>query len=124
MYRTSRPGTTGLRRNRSIRVAARVGMRSRVYLWAVVALAVAAPVVAADTPRPNVLLVLADDLGYSDLGCYGGEIDTPALDRLAAHRLRFPQFYNRTPCCPPRASPPTRPYPHPAGGCYMDTHTR
>jgi arylsulfatase len=44
--------------------------------------------------RPNVLLILADDLGFSDLGCYGGEIDTPNLDALARNGLRFTQFYN------------------------------
>jgi arylsulfatase A-like enzyme len=54
--------------------------------------------------RPNVLLILADDLGYSDLGCYGGEIRTPNLDRLAEHGLRFTQFYNTGRCWPTRAS--------------------
>ncbi|MEZ6062272.1 MAG: arylsulfatase [Planctomycetaceae bacterium] len=53
--------------------------------------------------RPNVLLVLADDLGYSDLGCYGGEISTPNLDSLAASGLRFTQFYNTARCWPTRA---------------------
>ncbi|MDR1964151.1 MAG: sulfatase-like hydrolase/transferase, partial [Planctomycetaceae bacterium] len=55
-------------------------------------------------PRPNIILILADDLGYSDLGCYGGEIKTPNIDRLAAGGLRFKQFYNSTRCCPSRAS--------------------
>src|SRR4051794_7607026 len=45
-------------------------------------------------PRPNVLCILADDLGWSDLGCYGSEIHTPNLDSLAAHGLRYTQFYN------------------------------
>jgi arylsulfatase len=54
--------------------------------------------------RPNVLVVLADDLGYSDLGCYGGEIATPNLDRLAAGGLRFTQFYNTARCWPSRAA--------------------
>ena len=53
---------------------------------------------------PNVLLILADDLGYSDLGCYGGEIETPNLDRLAAGGLRFTQFYNTARCWPSRAA--------------------
>ncbi|MFN7628152.1 MAG: sulfatase-like hydrolase/transferase, partial [Pirellula sp.] len=53
---------------------------------------------------PNVLIVLADDLGYSDLGCYGGEIPTPNIDRLATHGVRFSQFYNSARCCPSRAS--------------------
>ena len=51
---------------------------------------------------PNILLILADDLGYSDLGCYGGEIKTPNLDALAAHGLRLTQFYNCSRCCPSR----------------------
>lgn len=54
--------------------------------------------------RPNVVLILADDLGYSDLGCYGGEIQTPNLDRLAENGLRFPQFYNTARCWPTRAA--------------------
>ncbi len=54
--------------------------------------------------RPNVILILADDLGYSDLGCYGSEIRTPHLDRLAAEGVRFSQFYNSAKCEPTRAS--------------------
>ncbi|AMV17744.1 arylsulfatase [Planctomyces sp. SH-PL14] len=63
-----------------------------------------APADAAETPRPNVLILFADDLGYSDLGCYGGEIETPNLDRLAAGGLRFTQFYNTARCWPSRAA--------------------
>ena len=55
-------------------------------------------------PRPNILLVMADDLGFSDLGCYGSEIDTPNLDRLAANGLRFSQFYNTAKCHSSRVS--------------------
>jgi arylsulfatase A-like enzyme len=65
--------------------------------------------------RPNILLILADDLGYSDIGCFGGEIRTPNLDALAAGGLRFTQFYNATRCCPSRASLLTGLYPHQAG---------
>lgn len=65
--------------------------------------------------RPNILLILADDLGYSDLGCYGGEIRTPNLDALAAGGLRYTQIYNCTRCCPSRASLLTGLYPHQAG---------
>jgi arylsulfatase A-like enzyme len=54
--------------------------------------------------RPNILIILADDLGYSDLGCYGGEIQTPHLDGLAANGLRFTQFYNTARCWPSRAA--------------------
>ena len=62
---------------------------------------------AADDPPqspPNILLILADDLGYSDLGCYGSEIETPNLDRLAHGGLRFTQFYNTARCWPSRAA--------------------
>ncbi len=55
-------------------------------------------------PRPNVVIILADDLGFSDLGCYGGEIKTPNLDGLAAGGLRFTQFYNTARCWPTRAA--------------------
>lgn len=65
--------------------------------------------------KPNILLILADDLGFSDLGCYGGEVETPNLDRLAAGGLRFTQFYNTARCCPSRASLLTGLYPHQAG---------
>jgi len=65
--------------------------------------------------RPNVLLIMADDMGYSDIGCYGGEIRTPNIDRLAAGGLRFSQFYNAARCCPTRASLLTGLYPHQAG---------
>lgn len=64
---------------------------------------------------PNIVLILADDLGYSDVGCYGGEIKTPSLDGLAANGLRFTQFYNCGRCCPTRASLLTGLYPHRAG---------
>src|SRR5687768_11868021 len=57
-----------------------------------------------NTQPPNILLILADDLGFSDLGCFGGEIATPNLDRLATHGLRFTQFYNTARCWPTRAS--------------------
>lgn len=68
------------------------------------------------TPRaPNVLLILADDLGYSDLGCYGAEIPTPNLDALAANGLRYTQAYTSARCCPTRASLLTGLHPHLAG---------
>jgi arylsulfatase len=73
--------------------------------------------------RPNILLILADDLGYSDLGCYGGEIATPHLDALAKGGLRFRQFYNGTRCCPSRASLLTGLYPHQAGVGGMNNQT-
>jgi arylsulfatase len=64
---------------------------------------------------PNIILILADDLGYSDLGCYGGEVNTPHIDGLAARGLRFTQFYNGARCCPSRAALLTGLYPHRAG---------
>jgi len=70
-------------------------------------------------PRPNILLILSDDMGYSDIGCYGGEISTPNLDRLAAGGLRFTQFYNTARCCPTRASLLTGLYPQQAGVGHM-----
>ena len=73
--------------------------------------------------RPNILIIMADDMGFSDVGSYGGEIPTPNLDRLAAGGLRFTQFYNTSRCAPTRASLLTGLYPHQAGiGC--DTSDR
>ncbi|EDY18478.1 sulfatase [Chthoniobacter flavus Ellin428] len=69
----------------------------------------------APAARPNILIILADDVGYADIGCYGGEIHTPNLDALAADGLRFTQFYNCARCCPARASLLTGLYPHQAG---------
>jgi len=69
--------------------------------------------------RPNIILILADDLGFSDLGCYGSNINTPNLDRLAEDGLRFSQFYNAARCCPSRASLLTGLYPHQAGMGHM-----
>ena len=65
--------------------------------------------------RPNLLLILADDLGYSDLGCFGGEIRSPNIDRLARRGVRFTQFYNTARCCPSRASLLSGLYPHQTG---------
>jgi arylsulfatase len=69
--------------------------------------------------RPNIVIILADDMGYSDIGCYGGEIETPNIDRLAQNGLRFTQFYNTARCCPTRASLLTGLYPHQAGVGHM-----
>ena len=54
--------------------------------------------------KPNIIVVLVDDMGFSDVGCYGSEIATPNLDQLASDGLRFTQFYNSGRCCPTRAS--------------------
>lgn len=65
--------------------------------------------------KPNILIIMADDMGYSDLGSFGGEIATPNLDRLAQGGIKFTQFYNAARCCPTRASLLTGLYPHQTG---------
>jgi arylsulfatase len=70
--------------------------------------------------RPNILVILVDDMGFSDLGCYGSEIPTPNLDALAAGGVRFTQFYNTARCSTTRASLMTGLYPHQAGMGYLD----
>jgi arylsulfatase A-like enzyme len=77
------------------------------------------PSVALAAERPNIVVILSDDMGFSDVGCYGGEIATPNLDALAANGLRFTQFYNTARCCPTRASLLTGLYPHQAGVGHM-----
>lgn len=84
----------------------------------IVAASIPASVVAAP-PRPNVIVILSDDMGFSDIGCYGSEISTPALDRLATAGVRFQSFYNTARCCPTRASLLTGLYPHQAGIGHM-----
>lgn len=73
--------------------------------------------------RPNIVVIMSDDVGWSDLGCYGGEIETPRLDALARDGLRFTQFYNTGRCCPTRASLLTGLYPHQAGVGHMLRNT-
>jgi len=79
---------------------------------------------AADKDRPNIILIMSDDMGYSDIGCYGSEIETPTLDSLAANGLRFTQFYNTARCCPTRASLLSGLYPHQAGVGWMMSNQR
>ncbi len=69
--------------------------------------------------RPDIVVILVDDMGYSDIGCYGSEIETPNLDSLAEGGVRFTQFYNTARCCPARASILTGLYPHQAGVGWM-----
>jgi arylsulfatase len=69
--------------------------------------------------KPNIIVILGDDMGFSDLGCYGGELNTPNLDKLAGNGLRFTHFYNTARCCPTRASLLTGLYPHQAGVGHM-----
>lgn len=95
-----------------------------VLLVFLAALTLSIPTFAA-LPRPNVLLILADDLGFSDPGCYGGEIETPHLDRLAKNGVRFSAFYNSARCCPSRASLMTGLHPHQAGiGSFANRRPR
>ncbi len=89
------------------------------FLFCLVASLLAGPFAAAAAPRPNIVLIMSDDMGYSDLGCFGGEVATPHLDTLAQQGLRFTQFYNATRCCPSRASLLTGLYPHQAGIGHM-----
>ena len=81
------------------------------------AMSIATAVIAAE--RPNIIVIMSDDMGFSDLGCYGGEVNTPNLDSLAGGGLRFTQFYNTARCCPTRASLLTGLYPHQAGIGHM-----
>ena len=81
---------------------------------------VAAEPVGSDTERPNIVLMMVDDLGFSDFGCYGGEIDTPHIDALAAGGLRLSQFYNTAKCHSSRICLLTGKYPFQAGNNAMD----
>ncbi|NBB29890.1 arylsulfatase [Cellulophaga sp. BC115SP] len=74
-------------------------------------------ILAQKTPakKPNIIIIMADDLGYSDIGCFGGEINTPNIDRLAKNGLRMTNFYNNARCCPTRASLLTGQYAHKVG---------
>lgn len=96
----------------------------RAALWggllaAALTLAAGSTVAREPPARPDIVLILADDLGFSDVGCYGSEIATPNLDRLAASGLRFTRFHNAARCCPTRASLLTGLYPHQAGVGHM-----
>lgn len=90
-------------------------MRALAFLIAILLVSSAEPCLAVASKQPDIILILADDLGYSDLGCYGGEISTPNLDRLAANGLRMTQLYNTARCCSTRASLLTGLYAHQAG---------
>ncbi len=78
----------------------------------------------APAARPNVVVVLVDDMGFSDIGCYGSEVPTPNLDRLATQGVRFTQFYNTARCSPSRSSLMTGLYPHQAGMGHLDNDVR
>jgi arylsulfatase A-like enzyme len=93
--------------------------------WAALALALTAyiPTLHAGAARPNIVLILADDLGYSDISAFGSEIATPNIDRLAANGVALTQFYNQARCCPTRATLMTGRYPHQVGiGLMIDDY--
>lgn len=87
------------------------------FVWVVLLCLTACAPVRAD--RPNIVLIMADDMGFADLGCYGSEIDTPNLDALAADGVRYTNFYNTARCCPSRAALLTGLYPHQAEMGWM-----
>ena len=88
-------------------------------ILALLALLVGSFFASAADRKPNIIIILSDDMGFSDIGCYGGEIRTPNLDALAAGGLRFTQFYNNARCCPTRAALLTGLYSHQAGIGHM-----
>ena len=93
-------------------------MKSRLTYWVVTVLFIwtlSAVLFARAQQRPNIVLIMTDDMGYSDIGCYGSEIPTPNIDALANNGLRYSQFYNTSRCCPTRATLMTGLYAHQAG---------
>ena len=68
---------------------------------------------------PNILIILADDMGFADIGCYGSEINTPFIDSLSSNGIKYTQMYNSARCCPSRASLLTGLHPHQAGIGWM-----
>ena len=83
------------------------------------ALALTFSLTESNAERPNIILIMVDDMGYSDIGAWGGEIDTPNIDSLASNGLRFTQFYNSARCCPTRATLVTGLHPHQVGIGHM-----
>lgn len=97
-------------------------MRFILFLSVILPLSVWAAPTSAPS-KPNIVLILADDMGYSDLGCWGSEISTPNIDHLAAQGIRMTQFYNSARCCPSRAALLTGVYNHEAGiGSMIDNY--
>src|SRR5438094_9466266 len=90
-------------------------MTRRQFLPMLAAPPLAGQTLASKNRQPNILLILAYDLGFSDAGFFGGEIHTPNLDRLAAKGIRFTQLYNNARCCPSRAALLTGQHPHKVG---------
>lgn len=90
-------------------------LRSFILLTSALSLGLFSLLAGKVSDKPNIILIMVDDMGYSDLGCYGGEIPTPTLDKLAGNGIRFSQFYNTGRCCPTRASLLTGLYQHQTG---------
>ncbi len=103
-------------------------MTNRLYVLPLAGVAVATPSIiaaqtAAERQKPNVVLIMVDDMGYSDIGCYGSEIPTPNIDMLASQGARMTQFYANPRSCPTRASLLTGMYPTRAGvGQMSENH--
>ena len=93
-------------------------------IWLLLVAVLAGTALATDAAKPNIVVILVDDMGFSDIGCYGSEIPTPNLDKLAAGGLRFTQFYNTGRCCPTRASLLTGPVSAPGRRGAHDARTR
>ena len=95
-------------------------MQRRQFLQTVAGAAATGPLRGAVSgAKPNIIVILVDDMGFSDIGCYGGEIRTPNVDALAKGGVRFTQFYNTARCCPTRASLMSGLYPHQTGVGHM-----
>jgi arylsulfatase len=94
-------------------------MKATRHLWILLLALLVFPAFAAPPAKPNIIVILVDDMGFSDIGCYGSEIPTPNLDALAKDGLRFTQFYNTGRCCPTRAALLTGLYSHQAGVGHM-----
>lgn len=88
----------------------------QVFVWLVLLVCM---ISAARAERPNIVLVLVDDMGWSNIGCYGGRVETPNIDRLARDGAQFNQFYNGARCCPTRATLMTGLHPHQVGVGHM-----
>jgi arylsulfatase A-like enzyme len=102
-------------------------MKMTIRLLVIAGLTLAIPVgtlLSAPPGRPNIVVILVDDMGWSDIGCYGSEIPTPHLDALAKGGVRFTQFYNTGRCSPTRAALLTGHYPHQAGMGHLDNTVR
>ena len=98
----------------------RYGLLSLLVSLVIAAMSGRLPAAGQSAPaRPNIVVILVDDMGFTDIGCYGSEIPTPNLDKLAADGLRFTQFYNTGRCCPTRAALLTGLYSHQAGVGHM-----